>query len=76
MSGALLGILSVQNRGTALKALPLFRRQGLEMKELGFVILTCVFLSSAGLTEENIRCLLFLRGAGESIKPSAAVLKE
>ena len=46
------------------------------MKELAFVILTCVFLSSAGLTEENIRCLLFLRGAGESIKPSAAVLKE
>ena len=28
------------------------------MKELGFVILTCFFLSSAELTEENIKVLI------------------
>ena len=64
-----------QNGGTALNPLPLFRRHGPGMKELGFVILTCFFLSSAELTEENIK-VLFLRGAWEGIKPSAAVLKE
>ena len=58
MSGAMLGILSVQNRGTALKALPLFCRHGPGMKDLGFVILTCVFLSLAELTEENIKVLI------------------
>ena len=47
-----------QNRGTALNPLPLFRRHGPGMKELGFVILTCFFLSSAELTEENIKVLI------------------
>ena len=49
-----------QNRSTALNSLPLFRRHGPGMKELGFVILTCVFLSSAELTEENIKVLIVL----------------
>ena len=47
-----------QNGGTALNPLPLFRRHGPGMKELGFVILTCFFLSSAELTEENIKVLI------------------
>ena len=47
-----------QNRGTALNPLPLFRRHGPRMKELGFVILTCFSLSSAELTEENIKMLI------------------
>ena len=47
-----------QNGGTALNPLPLFRRHGPGMKELGFVILTCFFLSSADLTEENIKVLI------------------
>ena len=47
-----------QNGGTALNPLPLFRRHGAGMKELGFVILTCFFLSSAKLTEENIKVLI------------------
>ena len=47
-----------QNRGMALNPLPLFRRHGPGMKELGFVILTCFFLSSAELTEENIKVLI------------------
>ena len=42
----------------ALNPLPLFRRHGPGMKELGFVILTCFFLSSAELTEENIKVLI------------------
>ena len=46
-----------QNGGTALNPLPLFRRHRPGMKELGFVILTCFFLSSAELTEENIKVL-------------------
>ena len=44
-----------QNRGTALNPLPLLRRHRPGMRELGFVILTCFFLSSAELTEENIK---------------------
>ena len=47
-----------QNRGMALNPLPLFPRHGPGMKELGFVILTCFFLSSAELTEENIKVLI------------------
>ena len=43
---------------TALNPLPLFCRHGPRMKELGFVILTCFFLSSAELTEENIKVLI------------------
>ena len=46
-----------QNGGTALNPLPLFRRHRHGMKELGFVILTCFFLSSAKLTEENIKVI-------------------
>ena len=42
----------------ALNPLPLFRRHGPGMKELGFVILTCFSLSSAELTEENIKVLI------------------
>ena len=42
----------------ALNPLPLFRRHGPGIKELGFMILTCVFLSSAELTEENIKVLI------------------
>ena len=38
--------------------LPLFHRHGPRMKELGFVILTCFFLSLAELTEENIKVLI------------------
>ena len=38
--------------------LALFHRHGPGMKELGFVILTCFFLSSAELTEENIKVLI------------------
>ena len=47
-----------QNRGTALNPLPLFCRHGPGMKELGVVILTCFSLSSAELTEENIKVLI------------------
>ena len=47
-----------QNRGTALNPLPLFCRHRPGMKELGFVILTCFFLSSVKLTEENIKVLI------------------
>ena len=47
-----------QNRGTALNPLSLFRRHRPRMKELGFVILTCFFFSSAELTEENIKVLI------------------
>ena len=47
-----------QNRGMALNPLPFFCRHGPGMKELGFVILTCFFLSSAELTEENIKVLI------------------
>ena len=47
-----------QNGGTALNPLPLFSRHGPGMKELGFVILTCFFLSLAELTEENIKVLI------------------
>ena len=47
-----------QNGGTALNPLPLFRRHGPGMKELGFMILTCFFLYSAELTEENIKVLI------------------
>ena len=47
-----------QNRGMAVNPLPLFRRHGPRMKELGFVILTCFSLSSAELTEENIKVLI------------------
>ena len=49
-----------QNKGTALSPLPLFHRHGPGMKELGFVVLTCVFLSSAKLTKENIKVLIVL----------------
>ena len=42
----------------ALNPLPLFPRHGPGMKELGFVILTCFFLSSAELTKENIKVLI------------------
>ena len=44
--------------GTALNLLSLFHRHGPGMKELGFVILTCFFLSLAELTEENIKVLI------------------
>ena len=47
-----------QNRSMALNPLPLFCRHGPEMKELDFVILTCFFLSSAELTEGNIKVLI------------------
>ena len=47
-----------QNRGMAVNPLPLFRRHGPRMKELGFVILTCFSLSSAELTEENVKVLI------------------
>ena len=47
-----------QNRGTALNPLPLFCRHRPGMKELGFVILTWFFLSSAELNEENIKVLI------------------
>ena len=47
-----------QNGGTALNPLPLFHRHGPRIKELGFVILICFFLSSAELTEENIKVLI------------------
>ena len=47
-----------QNGGTALNPLPLFRRHGPGMKELGFVILTCFFQSSDEFTEENIKVLI------------------
>ena len=40
------------------KPLHLFRRHGPGMKELGFVILTCFSLSSAELTEDNIKVLI------------------
>ena len=46
------------------------------MEELGFVILTCVFLSLAELTEENIKVLIVFERSREGIKPSAALLKE
>ena len=42
-----------QSGGTALNPLSLIRRHGPGMKELGFVILTCFFLSSAELTEKE-----------------------
>ena len=47
-----------QNRGMALNPLPLFHRHRSRMKELGFVILTFVFLISAELTEESIKVLI------------------
>ena len=47
-----------QNGGMALNPFPLFCRKGPGMKELGFVILTCFFLSLAELTEENIKVLI------------------
>ena len=47
-----------QNRGRALNPLPLFRRHGPRMKKLGFVILICFSLSSAELTEENIKVFI------------------
>ena len=66
-----------QNGGMAPSPLSSFRRHGPGIKELDLVILTCLFLSSAELTEKGIlRCLLFLRGAWEGTKPSAAVLRE
>ena len=46
------------------------------MKKLGFVVLTCFFLSSTELTEENIKVLIVFERSREGIKPSAAVLKE
>ena len=45
----------------ALNPFPLFHRHGPGIKELGFVILTCVFLSLAELTEENIKVLIVER---------------
>ena len=47
-----------QNGGTALNHLPLFRRHGPRMKELGFVILTSFSLCSAESTKENIKVLI------------------
>ena len=46
-----------QNGGTSLNLL-LFCRHGPRMKESGFMILTCFFLSSAELNEENIKVLI------------------
>ena len=57
-----------QNRGMALNPLPLFCRHGPRMKELGFVILTCFFLSSAELTEENIKVLIVFERSMRSHK--------
>ena len=42
-----------QNGGTAPSPLSSFRRHGPGIKELGLVILTCLFLSSAELTEKE-----------------------
>ena len=56
MSGDALGIMTKWRHGP--KPLPFFCRHGPGMKELGFVILTCIFLSSAELTEENIKVLI------------------
>ena len=47
-----------QNGGTALNFLLVFHRHRSGMKELGFVILPCFFLSLAELTEENIKVLI------------------
>ena len=41
-------------------ALSLSHMHGSGMKELGLVILTCFFLSSAELTEKNIKVLIVL----------------
>ena len=57
-----------QNGGMALNPLPLFHRHGLRMKELGFVILTCFFLPSAELTEENIKVLIVFERSMRSHK--------
>ena len=59
MSGAALGITDGgSNGGMAINPLPLFHKHSPGMKELGFMILTCFFLSSAELTEENIKVLI------------------
>ena len=59
MSGAALGITDGgSNGGMALNPLPLFHKHSPGMKELGFMILTCFFLYSAELTEENIKVLI------------------
>ena len=58
MSGAALGITDKWRHGP--NSLSLSRRHGPGMKELGLVILTCFFLSSAELTEKNIKVLIVL----------------
>ena len=42
------------------------------MKELGFVILTCFFLSSAELTEENIKVLIVFERSKRRQKASCS----
>ena len=49
-----------QNGGTAPSLLSSFHRHGPGIKELGLVILTCLFLSLAELTEKNIKVLTVL----------------
>ena len=49
-----------QNGGTAPNPLSSPRRQGPGMKEIGFVILTCSFLSSVGLAGKNVKVLIVL----------------
>ena len=46
------------------------------MKELGLVILTCFFLSSAEFTEKNIKALIVLERSREGTKTSVAVLRQ
>ena len=65
-----------QNGGTAPGPLS-FCRHGPGIKELGLVILTCFFPLLGWVDWKGmLRCLLFLRGAWEGTKPSAAVLRE
>ena len=74
MSGATLGITDKMEE----RPQPPFssHRHRPGMKELGLVILTCFFLSSAELTEENIKVLIVFERSMRRHKPSAVVLKE
>ena len=67
VSGATLGI--TEKMGHGLNPLSSSRRHGPRMKELGLVILTCLFLSSVELAGKNVKVFIVLERSKRKHKP-------